>query len=57
MFIVSIPESFATPKMSALDGLMPRVRVRVHEPARGRAQTDAEGRGDDGAGSEESIGI
>ena len=28
----------------------------VDSSARGRAQTDAQGRGDDGAGSEESIG-
>ena len=34
----------------------PEVRVRVEKSARGRAQADAQGRGDDGAGSEESIG-
>jgi len=31
-------------------------RVRVDLSARGRARADAQGRGDDGAGSEESIG-
>src|ERR1035438_1892308 len=31
--------------------------VRVDSSARGRARADAQGRGDDGAGSEESIGI
>ncbi len=34
------------------------MRVRVHESVRGRAQADAEGRGDDdGPGSEGSVGI
>ena len=33
------------------------MRVRVHESVRGRAQADAEGRGNDGTGSEGSVGI